>query len=38
MGGVRVGEERIYTLTYADDMMEEEDELRSMIEKLERGT
>ncbi|XP_029157305.1 uncharacterized protein LOC114929790 [Nylanderia fulva] len=37
-GGVRLGEKRIYTLAYVDDMVllvEEEKELRSMIERLE---
>lgn len=37
-GGVRIGDERIYTLAYADDMVllaEEEEELNSMIERLE---
>jgi len=38
-GGIRVGEERVYSLTYADDMVllaEEEGEMRSMLIRLER--
>jgi len=38
-GGVRLGKERIYSLAYADDVVlvaEEEDEMRSMMERLER--
>lgn len=38
MGEVRLGEGRVYTLAYEDDMVliaEEEDEMRSMIERLE---
>jgi len=38
-GGIKVGEERVYTLTYADDMVvlaEEEGEMRSLLERLER--
>lgn len=38
--GMRGGE-RIYTLTYTDDMvviLKGKDELRSMIERLEKGT
>lgn len=37
-GGVRVGERKIYTLAYADDIVllaEEEDGMRSMLEKME---
>lgn len=37
-GGVRIGEGRVYTFTYADDLVliaEDEDQLRSMIERLE---
>jgi len=37
--GVRLGEKRIYSLAYADDMVlvaEKEEEMRSMMEKLER--
>jgi len=37
-GGVKLGEKRIYTLAYADDIVllaEEEDEMRSMIVRLE---
>lgn len=37
-GGVRLGEDRVYTLAYADDMVlvaEGENEMRSMIERLE---
>ncbi|XP_020298973.1 uncharacterized protein LOC109863175 [Pseudomyrmex gracilis] len=37
-GGVRLEEERVYTLAYADDMVmmaEREEEMRSMIERLE---
>lgn len=36
---MRIKGRRIYTLAYADDMVmmaEEEDEMRSMIERLER--
>src|SRR5580765_4268653 len=37
MGGVRLGEEKIWTLAYADDvvLISEEDGMRSMIERLE---
>lgn len=38
-GGIRLGEEKIYTLSYADDMVllaENEDEMRNMLEKLEK--
>lgn len=37
-GGVRLGEVRVYTLSYVDDMVllaEGEDEMRSMMERLE---
>lgn len=37
-GGVRVGERKIYTLAYADDIVllaEEEDGMRSMLERME---
>lgn len=37
-GGVKIGKERIYTLSYADDivlMAENEEEMKSMIERLE---
>lgn len=37
-GGVRVGGEKLYTLSYADDivlMAEDEAEMRSMMERLE---
>lgn len=37
-GGVRVGERKIYTLAYADDIVllaEEEDRMRSMLERME---
>lgn len=37
-GGIRLGEGRIYTLMYADDIMllaENEDKMRSVIERLE---
>lgn len=37
-GGVRVGEGRVYTFAYADDLVliaEDEDQLRSIIERLE---
>jgi len=38
-GKVKVGEKRLYTLTYADDMVvlaKEEGEMRSLLERLER--
>lgn len=38
-GGIKLSEEREYTLAYADDMVlmaEGEDEMRSMLERLER--
>jgi len=35
-GRVRLGEERIYSLAYADVVAEDEDEMRSMMERLER--
>lgn len=38
-GGAKLGGEKVYTLAYADDMVllaEEEDEMRSMMERLER--
>jgi len=38
-GGVRLGEERIYSLAYADNVVlvaEDEDEMKSMMERLER--
>jgi len=38
VGGIRLGNEKIYTLAYADDIVvlaEEEDEMRSMISRLE---
>lgn len=37
-GGVRLSKEKVYTLAYADDMVlmaEGEDEMRSLIERLE---
>lgn len=37
-GGMKLGEEREYTVAYADDMVlmaEGEDEMRSMLERLE---
>jgi len=37
--GVKVGEERVYVLTYADDIVvlaEEEGEMRSLLERIER--
>lgn len=39
-GGIRLGEERIYSLLYADDlalMAENEGEMRSLIERLEKS-
>jgi len=37
-GGIRLGEKRIYLLQYADDVVaEEEGEINSMLEKLERS-
>jgi len=38
-GGVKIEEEKIYSLAYADDIVilsEKEEEMRSMIERLER--
>jgi len=38
-GGIKIGERRVYTLSYADDMVllaENEGEMRSMLERLER--
>ncbi|XP_071644396.1 uncharacterized protein [Temnothorax longispinosus] len=38
-GGIKLGEEKVYDLEYADDMVllaEGEDEMRSMMERLER--
>jgi len=40
-GGVKLGEERIYSLAYADDIVllsEEEGEMRSLMERLEKYT
>lgn len=37
-GGTRIGEERVYSLLYADDMVlitEKEEEMKSMLERLE---
>lgn len=37
-GGVKLGEDRVYTLAYSDDMVllaENKEEMRSMIESLE---
>ena len=37
-GGIMVGGKRIYTLAYADDVVliaEDEDQMRSMLERLE---
>jgi len=38
-GGVKIGEKKVYTLAYADDivlMTDREEEMRSMVERLER--
>jgi len=38
MGGVKLGEGKVFTLTYADDVMiaEEEQDMRAMMNRLER--
>jgi len=39
VGGIKIGDVRIYSLAYADNMIwmaEGEDEMRSMMERLER--
>jgi hypothetical protein len=39
VGGIRLGKGRVYSLAYADDLVllaEGEDEMRSVIERLER--
>lgn len=38
MGRIKIGDRRVYTLAYADDivlLLEEEEEIRSLIERLE---